>query len=158
MPAEIKKYYNNYRTMGIYISIIIICIICIIGFYYREVFLASMLTGFWKCDPDFCADADLELFIMHFGEPVNGTIPMYLLAKNNDGFILNNQCKLIMKQDYTTMLSSGKKKFSGKFDIDNDHFPAEQEIIYEPLKGKLIFKTNETVYAAMYKCNIMSDE
>lgn len=151
---------NSMLIYGIIITIVIllfyIILICSCAATSQKLF-----TGFWQGDPSFCDEAELELFICYIGKKQNNTYPIYVLAKNSDGFIINDQAELSLTEHYTSYNNISLdtlKQYKVAFDgIDYDYFPTNQTLTYYPSKGKIVLSSDDEIHIVLYKSNIMSD-
>jgi hypothetical protein len=124
----------------------------------------DLLCGFWRADADFCQEAGLELFIMHISNSsITGSHNCYIIAKNEDGLIINDDAELCMSGFCIMPIVSEHRKFNATIqwsdkDVDYDYFPKKQTLHYYPKHGKLIFTHKDTVTAILYKDASISDQ
>lgn len=141
------------------VGAIIIFMLVLISFNSR-VAEDTLLKGFWRADAEFCANAELEMFVLYLGDNVgyvrhcrNG----YLLAANKQGIILNNPIELTLSGNINIMPGVAKiKNYNGYIDWqgaepDNEVFPSEFEVAYYPQSGKIVFHKDNEVLAAVWK-------
>lgn len=125
---------------------------------------SCLIQGFWKGAPSFMQEAELDLFLIYFGE--NSTLSSkrqgYILMKNDNGLIINNPVEFSFSSggSITPGICSCREYI---VTIDwlgeeaPDFFPEEQELYYYPEHGKLVFSVDDTVFGVLYKDNIISD-
>jgi hypothetical protein len=124
-----------------------------------------MMRGFWKADMEFCKNADLEFFMMYLGSNVSyagNTRYGYMLAKNEDGIILNNPIKISFGTAFSlNPFMTFSKKYNASIDWqetehNEDTFPSDVTVMYYPSHNKLVFYDKDTVYAILYKDAVLS--
>ena len=144
------------------ITIIIIFTISLLFIVYvNKSWEYCILKGFWKGGSDFCNESELDLFLLYIGEGVNN-IPGYILAKNNEGIIINNQVNFILRENFS--INTITRSFI-EYDIiidwiDNDgydFFPSKQKMYYYPCNGKIVLISDNETKAVLYKDNDTTD-
>lgn len=123
----------------------------------------TCMKGFWRADPQFCKNAELELFIMYIGDNtsyVGNTRHCYLLAANTEGLILNNPA--IVRFGSSMKLLPGlstRKNYRCSIDWqdnppdDPNAFPDECSVEYYPKHGKLVFYDKDSILVTLWKDN-----
>ncbi len=157
--------YNAVRPVQPLIGVIMVCLILYICLWIQARYTESeLLQGFWKADSDFCQETGLDLFIMYIG-PMNYMTHhnCYIIAKNEDGLIINDDATLKIYSVCINPLVSNHKKYYACFEwtdeeTDYEHFPKKQMIHYYPKQGKLIISKDDVVSAILYKDNDISDQ
>lgn len=123
----------------------------------------NLLSGFWKGSPDFCEDSELDILLIYIGDDNNSTKPGYILMKNADGLIINDQVEFCLSGGYSITPGMSHEKI---YTVDikwlvsegYDFFPSQQKIYYYPLLGKLVMlDSNGDITALLYKDNVSSD-
>ena len=155
--------YDSLTVLGI--SILILLFILILLIFNSRSLESSLITGFWKADADFCNNAELELFLVYFGEgsSISSNRPGYIIAQNSTGLIMNNPVNFSLSGGHS--IKPGLSKYREyKVYIDwideegyDDYFPSEQILTYYPDCGKIVFSKDDTVYAVLYKDHVISD-
>ena len=145
------------------IVIVLIFMITVINVRYAE---NNLLKGFWKASNSFCQDSDIELILLYISDETS-IYPHkrtgYLLMKNADGILINNPLELILDDGFDISLGitncrKWKAHINWLEEDDFDCFPCKQELYYYPSVGKLIFSSEDKIYAVLYKDNFLSDK
>jgi hypothetical protein len=126
----------------------------------------TLMTGFWKANIDFCKSADLEMFMLYLGDNVSyvsDTRYGYIVAKTEEGIILNNPIKISLGNNFCLRpWFKPCKKYNASIDWQEtehieENFPSEVSVAYYPKHQKLVFYTNDNVHAILYKDNTLSE-
>ena len=150
---------NNKTILYVAICIVLVIILAYLG-RSQEM---ELLSGFWRADADFCNQANLTSFILYIGDGMTKKRG-YLLITNHDGIVINSAVDLEISNILCIRpyirdeinLNVNFKWLCGDDDYEAI-FPSMQNIKYNPKKGKIILMDQETVYAVLYKDNIMTD-
>jgi hypothetical protein len=123
---------------------------------------ADILTGFWKCPPEFLEEAGLTSFLLYLGPPNwRGVRACYILAGRGPEMIINEPASVSLTQTWRAAnwaMGFSKRTYLAQFyDLETEDFPATQTLVLHPRSGKLIMSSNETIYAVLYKDNISSE-
>lgn len=124
-----------------------------------------MLKGFWRATDHFCAEAELELFILYIGDNssyLGNCRPSFILAANESGIILNNPIDIDF--GYSLQLvpcMASCKKYNASIDWhdeppEDDAFPTDLQIAFYPAYGKLVLYKDDSVLAILWKDQEMS--
>jgi hypothetical protein len=155
----------NKQTMIYVLGIIVIFTLVILTFQVRSL-EGSMMRGFWKADPEFCSTAELEIFIMYLGHNVSyggNTRYGYMLAKNADGFILNNSVKIDFTgannilptvthcKDYGMHIDWQDEDLPEDERHNESAFPSDLRAAYYPKHNKIVLYSGDSVHAILYK-------
>lgn len=143
------------------IIVTITIVLFIILLYVNRSLENTILKGFWKGGAGFCNESELDLFLLYIGEGTYNTSG-YILAKNNEGIIMNNNIKFKLKPNFS-INPFRRSRIDYKILIDwmgeegYDFFPDKQELYYYPHIGKLVFVSNDETKAVLYKDNETND-
>ena len=123
---------------------------------------ADILTGFWKCPPEFLEEAGLTSFLLYLGAPNwRGVRACYILAGRSSEMIINEPASVSLTQTWGATnwsLGFSKRTYLAQFyDLETEDFPATQTLVLHPKSGKIIMSSDKTVYAILYKDNISSE-
>lgn len=153
---------NAVTALGLTIIILLFAVVVLI-FNSRST-ESTLITGFWRADPEFCQESGIELFLVYFGEGsyVSNKRSGYIIVKNDDGLIINNPVEFCMYGGYSVNPGLSKhREFVLNIDwLDEEgyeFFPSEQLLTYYPDCGKLVLSLEDKVYAVLYKDYIISD-
>jgi hypothetical protein len=155
----------NKQTFMFVIGFVVVFTIAILTFHTRSI-ENTMMRGFWRADADFCHTAELEIFVMYLGGNVSyggNTRYGYILAKNADGFILNNSVKIDFTgginvlptlahcKDYNMSIDWQDEDAPEDEKHDEEAFPSELSAAYYPQHQKLVLYSGDSVHAILYK-------
>ncbi len=141
--------------------IIIVLILVIAAYYFYSNYTkntgspyTSLLSGFWRAPKTFLIESDTELISMYLESNLQDG---WLIIKKEDGFILNDQIEVSLKE----VPSEGARvvKYEVYYGgIESDDFPNRQSILYYPDCSKLILYKGDRIFAVLYKdCELTED-
>jgi hypothetical protein len=139
------------------ITILAVCLVFIIFIIWQaRSFERANLKGFWKADATFCEQAELHMFMLYVGDNFG-----YLLAKNQNGIILNNPIKIDFSGMSLSPIINDRTDYTVNIDFQDN--PPDSDVIldqlsaeYYPKNNKLILYSDDTIYAILYKDSALS--
>jgi hypothetical protein len=139
----------------IFLSIMIIYII-----YCRNL-ENNLLEGFWVIDDEFKRNAELTMFILYIGSYNFSNRNGYIIARNNDGLIMNNAISMnITNYNFIYPFINDSTLYINIDWLNQEHsdetFPSKLQAKFYPINGKLILYNDDTTLAILYKNNQMS--
>ncbi len=147
----------------IYTIIIIFAIVYLI--WSHRTHEAQLMKGFWRADAQFCANAELSMFVLYLGDNkswVGNSRYGYLLAANDQGIILNHPAQITFSGSYCVEpYASACRNYNVSIEwldeiADADTFPCNCRAAYYPSNGKLVLYSGDEVLASLWKDPQMS--
>lgn len=139
--------------INIAVNIVVVLIILIIYSRYLE---NSLLSGFWRADPEFCAESQLSAFILYL-TPCNmfsHSMTGYFLASSDANVIINESATINFGARLSLKPYVCDQTYNITVDWSDEHdpetCPAELQIRFSP-NGTLVLENDGIAYARMYK-------
>lgn len=146
---------NNISTTRALIGIIVVLVIIIIA---QAVSCSYDPYGLWTADSSFLDDAGLNNMSLLIGDPIKKT-PMtttyngYLYADNDEGAVEDQRIEISL----TPMISKESCKWY-TMKVDNvNSWDGKLKLRICPKKHLLTVLSDDTIYAELYKDNILTD-
>lgn len=146
---------------GIAFAIVVIIVLIWVVGAKRSSAINDYIAGAWVAPDEFCEEAELESLMIVFGEPTTsafGSVEQlgYIVANPN----ISAGMTLLYSRGFT--MSPYEKTFSVNVEFDDgplwgESNPTDVTIDVDMVKGRMIIRDGDTVFAELYKSNDVSD-
>lgn len=144
-----------------YLGICIVLIILILWYMcsINKGFSDTILTGFWVANDSFLQNNNISNFNMAIGPVNSGKRTVYIVMQDlNSNIIVNENNTMKLKSTWSSSSPSCKKiKYTIVLDNATTVMPQSLQMIYDVTSGFITLYDSETIYAELYKDNILSD-
>ncbi len=144
-----------------YLGAIIIIILILLWFVMtiKSGFSNNILTGYWQAPDDFLEKNSISRFDMAISKPDGSTRDIYIIMQDLKGNMLVNEKGTIkLNKTWSSSNPWGKKiKYNAKLVIESEGIPSDLEMIYDPIAGFITLYSDDTIYAELYRNNMLSD-
>ena len=142
--------------------IVIILLVLWIMSSVKEGFSSDILTGYWEANDEFLEKNNISKFAMAIGPNENSKRIVYIIMQDLNGKILINDKKEMQLTSKWSSLSpfgvyNKKVKYSVKMDTNSSIIPEKLDMIYDITAGFISLYDQDTIYAELYKNNMLSD-
>lgn len=156
-----SEFFQKNKTT-IIIVLVIIVVYYIVVMHCNSSIYGELVTGFWKADKDFLADAGLTSFLLYFApSDWKGNRACYLLAEKCEELVINEPCSAKLAQNWKLgnwSTGFGVKSYDLVFsDLETEDMPHKQTLNFYPKTGKLILSKGDTIYGVFYKDSYLTD-
>jgi hypothetical protein len=162
---------KNLTRRDIIYAFVVVAIIILIFVSYKLWYMEDLLVGFWTCDDEFCAIAELDWFYLFIG-PKKFLSPYrdcYILAQQEGVLTINQSISMsigfsIVHPRNWKSVDKIDSKLIGSIYIKGldesiaRYFPVSQSIEFYPNISKLIFFKGKNAYAEFYKNSKTTEE
>lgn len=150
-----------FYALGFLVVVTIVILWCMSTM--KEEFSSDILSGYWEANDEFLDKNDISKFAMAIGSNDssvlhnNRNIYIVMLDRNGD-ILINENSNMKLTSNWSNINPFNKKiKYKVKLDIPSDVIPSDLNMIYEPTSGFISLYDDDTIYAELYRNNILSD-
>lgn len=146
---------------GIALAIVAIIILIWVVGAKRSSAINDYITGAWVAPDEFCEEAELESLMIVFGEPTSsafGNVEQlgYIVANPNIS------AGLTMHYSRGFTMSPYERTFVANVEFDDgplwgDSNPTNVTISVDMVRGSMVIRNDDTIFAELYKSNDVSD-
>lgn len=133
-----------------HLGIVIVVLIILIIYNWQS---SYSLYGFWTADDEFLEDAGLTSIALFIGDPDGSIYPSYLFMSNDEGAIEDQKIDLHLSKMRS---SDGAVWYSGKA-LTTNTWDEDIQVRVCPKRHLLTVMHEKTIYAELYKDNILTD-
>ncbi len=128
----------------------------------KEGYSSDILTGYWEANDEFLEKNNISKFAMAIGPNENSKRIVYIVIQDLNGKILiNDKNEMMLTSKWASLSPFGvcnkKVKYSVKLDTDSSIIPEKLDMIYDITSGFISLYNQDTIYAELYKNNMLSD-
>lgn len=145
------------------VGFIIVIILLFLWFMssVKEGFSSDILTGYWEANDEFLEKNNISKFAMAIGPNENSKRAVYIVIQDlNENILINDSNKMKLTSTWSSLSPFGvyntKVKYSVKL-TSSSIIPEKLDMIYDVTSGFISLYDQDTIYAELYKNNMLSD-
>jgi len=148
--------------VGIFYAAGVILLIILLLLWYissvKEGLGHDILTGYWEANDDFLEKNNISKFAMAIGPEENSKRTVYLVVQDLDGkTLINGTNAMVLKSKWSNLSSTRGLKYNVALDTETSIIPQKLDMIYDISSGFISLYDKDTIYAELYKNNMLSD-